>query len=39
MANGVSSEWTDIQVKMGNYLPYPHIETMNEKMDKILEVE
>lgn len=30
MVHGVTTEWDDIQVKMGNYKPLPHEPTTEE---------
>ena len=30
MVHGVTTEWDDIQVKMGNYKPRPHVATSEE---------
>ena len=30
MVHGVTTEWDDIQVKMGNYKPHPHEATTEE---------
>ena len=34
MAHGVSSEWEDIHVKLGNYLPREK-QTTNDELEKI----
>ena len=30
MVHGVTTEWDDVQVKMGNYKPRPHVATSEE---------
>ncbi len=30
MVQGVTTEWEDIQVRMGNWLPRPHVATGEE---------
>ena len=37
MANGVRSEWQDIHVKLGNYLPYPKVPTSTEIAKETME--
>lgn len=36
MANGVTTEWEDIHVKLGNYVARPHSPKMKELFDKQL---
>lgn len=37
MANGVSTEWFDLQVKYGNYLPNEKKTTLAEEQKKMQE--
>lgn len=43
MAQGVTTEWEDIQVKMGNWLPRPYVasteEINQEQLEKVEAIE
>jgi hypothetical protein len=38
MANGVTTEWFDIHVKLGNYLPLEKKETLGEEQLRMQEL-